>query len=183
MRLVIALLISFLSSLVLADTVYQKPEDFLHEIFGGALPAPRFVWLDVELQKSMTAVLGHPYTQARIRYWRDGARTVWILDEIGKEFPITAAFVVASEAKSTDKKNASDVKHTDDKIALARVLVYRETRGDEIHIPAFLNQFFGLHLSDQKLTGKVDGITGATLSVGAMKKMAHAALVLNRVAP
>jgi len=166
LRLVIPLLVWCLSSLATADTVYQKPEEFLHEIFGVTSPAPQFIWLDAKLQQSLTQVLGHAYPQLRIRYWRNNGRTVWILDDIGKEFPITAGFVVA-----------------DDKVAVARVLIYRETRGDEIHIPAFLKQFVGLHIANDKLEGRVDGITGATLSVNAMKNMAHAALLLNRIAP
>jgi len=166
LRVAVLLVVGCLSSLAAADTVYQKPDDFLRETFGATPPASQFIWLDTKLQQSLTQVLGHAYPQLRIRYWRNSGRTVWILDEIGKEFPITAGFVVA-----------------DDKIAIARVLIYRETRGDEIHISAFLKQFVGLHIVDDKLDGRVDGITGATLSVNAMKNMAHAALLLNRLAP
>jgi Na+-translocating ferredoxin:NAD+ oxidoreductase RnfG subunit len=170
LRFAVLLLVWCLSSLVTADTVYQKPEDFVHETFGATSPAPQFIWLDAKLQQSLTQVLGHAYPQLRIRYWRNNGRTVWILDEIGKEFPITAGFVVAGNV-------------ADNKVAVARVLIYRETRGDEIHIPAFLKQFVGLHITNDKLDGRVDGITGATLSVNAMKKMAHAALLLDRAAP
>jgi FMN-binding domain len=109
--------------------------------------------------------LGHTYPQARLRYWRAADKTVWILDEIGKEYPITAAFVVV-----------------DQQIERAQVLIYRESRGEEIHLPAFLRQFIGGHLDGERLSNKIDGITGATLSVRAMERMARAALVLNQLA-
>jgi len=88
-----------------------------------------------------------------------------MLDEIGKEYPITAGFVVS-----------------DNHIERAQVLIYRESRGDEIHLPAFLRQFIGSGLDGERLSNKIDGITGATLSVNAMQRMARAALVLNQLA-
>ncbi len=149
----------------LADTVYQTREDFLRELFGTPPPA-KVIWLDNAAQDKLKGVLGHPYGQARLRYWRVDGRTAWILDEIGKEYPITAAFVV---------KNGE--------IERARVLVYRETRGMEVHYPAFLQQFIGATLQDGKLTKSIDGISGATLSVHSMERMARAALVLDTLAP
>ena len=88
-----------------------------------------------------------------------------MLDEIGKEYPITAGFVIQG-----------------DHIQRAQVLTYRETRGMEIHSPGFLAQFNGSSLKDQELSHKVDGIAGATLSTQAMVKMAKAALLLNQKA-
>ena len=153
-----------------ADTVYLAPDDFLRQTFSEP-PAPALLWLDNNAQTQLTAVLGHRYPQARLRYWRSANKTAWILDEIGKEYPITAGFVV-----------------TDNHIERAQVLIYRESRGDEIRLPAFLRQFVGAQLDDtnnagNKLSKNIDGITGATLSVDAMRKMARAALVLNRLAP
>jgi hypothetical protein len=149
-----------------ADTVYLKQEDFIQQTFGAAAPAPQFLWLDAAAQAKLQAIFNHPYPQARIRYWRAGGKTAWILDETGKEFPITAGFIVKDHA-----------------IDSARLLVYRESRGDEIHYPAFLKQFAGVHLQDDHLAPGVDGISGATLSVSAMQRMAHAALVLDALAP
>jgi hypothetical protein len=164
-----------------ADTTYITPDNFLHEVFlakeSAEIPKAEFIWLDNSAQTKLTEALGHPYPQARLRYWReqqkDSQKTVWILDEIGKEYPITAGFVVV-----------------DKKIQRAQVLVYRESRGMEIHLPAFLAQFINARLTDEKsgdphgsqLSNKIDGITGATLSVDAMKRMARAALVLDALA-
>ncbi len=149
----------------LADTEYLSRDDFLRESFG-ALPQARVLWLDNGAQAALKAVLGHPYGQARLRYWRENGKSAWVLDELGKEYPITAGFVVEKDA-----------------IAAARLLVYRETRGMEIRYPSFLRQFAGARLRDNGLSKPIDGISGATLSVQAMQRMARAALVLNERAP
>jgi FMN-binding domain len=148
-----------------ADTVYQTRDDFLREVFGTPPPA-QVLWLDNNVQSSLKEALGHPYGQARLRYWRKDGKTAWVLDEIGKEYPITAGFVVGNNTIDT-----------------ARVLVYRETRGMEVRYPSFLQQFTGARLLDGRLSKPIDGISGATLSVQSMVRMARAALVLNERAP
>ena len=74
--------------------VYQTPEAFVAEVFG-AVPAPRVLWLSREVQAGAAAILDHPPANLRQRYWSDGARSVWILEEIGKEELITAGFVIS----------------------------------------------------------------------------------------
>ena len=60
------------------------------------------------------------------------------------------------------------------------VLAFRESRGWEIRYPFFTEQFSGLTLADDGyLSGPVDGITGATLSVRATEKVARLALWLD----
>lgn len=147
-----------------ADTVYLAPDEFLREAFGTP-PHPEAFWLDKATQEKLTHIFGHPYRAARVRYWREGDKTAWILEEVGKEFPITAGFLVKS-----------------DRIEEARVLIYREARGMEVHLPGFLRQFTGAKLDDDKLSSTIDGISGATLSVRAMDRMARAALALNQLA-
>ncbi len=161
-RLIILLFIGSLSQLAIADTLYQKPEAYLQETFAAAVPPASALWLDAATQDQINKILGHPYPQARIRYWRDQAKTVWILEEVGKEFPITAGFTISNNH-----------------IVDTRVLIYRESRGDEIHFPSSLKQFEGIYLDKDKLSGNIDSITGATLSVTAMRKMAQLALMLN----
>jgi hypothetical protein len=88
---------------------------------------------------------------------------VWILDEIGKDRPITAGFVV-----------------NQGRLEEVRVLVFRESRGWEIKHGFFTRQFADLWLSTgDRLSGPIDNITGATLSVKAMTRMATAALLLH----
>ncbi len=153
-----------LSQIVFADAVSEQNSktQFLHEVFGPSLPATQRLWLSASMQQSLTTLVGAPYQQAVLRYWQDphdSTRLVLLLDAIGKEDWITAGFVV--------QKNT---------IQTARVLVYRETRGGEIQSMGFLQQFRHLQLRNQQLTQQIDGITGATLSVRAMTKMAKQAL-------
>ncbi len=68
-----------------------------------------------------------------------------------------------------------------DRIERARVLIYRESRGMEVRYPAFLRQFDGVQLLEQRrLSKRIDGIAGATLSVWAMERMARSALYFHR---
>jgi hypothetical protein len=165
-RLLFAGLLWVLALTAHADTTYLAPDDFIKETFGGSPPKVQFLWLDATAQDKLKAIFGHAYPQARLRYWRSDGKTAWILEDIGKEFPITAGFVVK-----------------DREIDHASVLIYRESRGDEIHYPSFLKQFGGTHLKDEQLAPGIDGISGATLSVDAMRRMARAALTLDALAP
>ena len=146
------------------ERVYQSPEDFIAEVFMAGSPA-KLVWLTKDAQANLSGILGHPPRQLRQRYWSDDKRTLWILEEIGKEELITAGFVVK-----------------DGRIEQAKVLAYRETRGMEVRYPAFLKQFKGAALIDgNRLDRNIDGISGATLSVYAMQRMARSALYLDQL--
>jgi FMN-binding protein len=143
--------------------VYQAPEAFVAEVFG-AVPAPRVLWLSRDTQAGAGAILNHPPANLRQRYWSDGAKSVWILEEIGKEELITAGFVISQG-----------------RIDHVRVLAYRESRGQEVRDDSFLKQFAGTGLAQgDRLDRGVDGIAGATLSVGAMERMARLALYFDR---
>lgn len=144
--------------------VYQEPDAFVAEVFGTR-PEPKVLWLTKDIQAQAAAILGHPPAQLRQRYWSDAHRSVWILEEIGKEELITAGFVVA-----------------DGRIDHVRVLVYRENRGQEVRYPSFLKQFKGAKLAQgARLDREIDGIAGATLSVGAMERIARLALFFDRM--
>jgi hypothetical protein len=146
-----------------AREVYQKPEAFVAESFGGEIPVAKKLWLSGEIGEKYREIMHEPPPQLRLRYWQAEQRTVWVLQAIGKEHPITAGFIVE-----------------EGKMQLARVLVFRESRGWEIRYPFFTQQFRQLGLdSSQQLDASIDGITGATLSVRAMSNMARMALVLH----
>ncbi|MEZ5543497.1 MAG: FMN-binding protein [Pseudomonadota bacterium] len=147
-----------------AEDVYQSPQDFLAGVFAGAPPQPAVLWLRDELRTTSSAILGHPYPGLRIRYWLQDGRSAWILEETGKEQPITVGLVVNAEG-----------------IELVRVLAYRENRGWEVRYPFFTDQFRGLRLSgpEHALDKSIDGISGATLSVRALEKLARLALYLH----
>src|SRR5690606_41739809 len=78
----------------LAEEVYQTPQAFLANVFADTVPAPQLLWLTGDKQAVATDILGHPPASIRVRYWQRGSRSAWILEEIGKEEPITAGFVV-----------------------------------------------------------------------------------------
>ena len=146
-----------------AEDIYLSPADFLAQAFDGAPPSGRNLWLRGGIQDEIATVLGHRYGGLRIKYWREGDRTAWILEEIGKYEPITAGFIVNG-----------------DRIAAVRILVYRESHGREVRYPFFTDQFRGLGLGEnQQLTGPIDGIAGATLSVSAITRLASLALFLD----
>jgi len=161
----VASMVALSSSPTLAvEYVYQAPEAFVAEVFP-LKPQPRILWLNKESQAEVTRILGHAPHQLRQRYWSEAGKTLWILEEIGKEDKITAGFVIHN----------GRVEHT-------RVLVYRESRGNEVRYPAFTSQFKGAALAaDNTLDRNIDGISGATLSVHAMVRMSRAALLFDRL--
>ncbi|MEZ5557350.1 MAG: FMN-binding protein [Pseudomonadales bacterium] len=145
-----------------AEHAYQSTESFIEESFAGAVPAARVLWLSPQLRETVRDVLGRE-PSLRVRYWRQAGRSAWVLDEIGKEQPITAGVLIRDGA-----------------IEDMRVLAFRESRGWEIRYPFFTSQFREARLApDHALTRHIDGITGATLSVRAMDRMARVALLLD----
>ena len=146
------------------ERVYQEPEKFVAEVFVANLPA-KLLWLAKDAQATVSGMLGHAPRQLRQRYWSEHGRTLWILEEIGKEEWITAGFVVK-----------------DGRIEQAKVLIYRESRGMEVRYPAFLKQFKDAGLNaDKRLDRTIDGVSGATLSVNAMQRMARVALYFDQL--
>ena len=147
-----------------AGTVYQSPEDFVRQAFDGAAPAAEALWLTGEVAEGYEAIMGHAPRRLRVRYWAADGRSAWVLEAIGKERPLTAGFVVE-----------------EGRLLRTRLLVFRESRGAEVRLPAFTRQFGGAGLGpDRRLDRSIDGVTGATLSVRAMKRMARLALYLDR---
>ncbi|MGB5180150.1 MAG: FMN-binding protein [Gammaproteobacteria bacterium] len=156
-------MVLFQTGSTLADDAYQSPEEFLLEVFSGTTPKPGVVWLKGDIKDSASEILGHPYPGLRIRYWGEGDRSAWILEEVGKVKPITVGLVV-----------------NDNALEKIRVLAFRESRGWEVRYPFFTDQFTGIGLTDANdLNRTIDGISGATLSVRALKKLARLALYLH----
>ncbi|MEE9398560.1 MAG: FMN-binding protein [Methylococcales bacterium] len=144
--------------------IYQQPTDFLNEVLVGEVPKPSVLWLSKPLRQHAKEILSHPPGFLRTRYWKKQTKTVWILDEIGKSEPITVGIVIDNG-----------------EISLIKVLAFHESRGWEVKHDFFTNQFKGLFLnSEQKLNRHIDGISGATLSVRALKKVAALALLFNK---
>ena len=162
-RVFLIFVVLMLSTGAVAKGVYQEPREFLSEVFAGDVPKPRLLWVTQSLRPAIQEIMGHDLRELRIRYWGREGRTAWILEEIGKEQPITTGIVV-----------------DDGRIERIQVLIFRETRGWEVRYPFFTDQFPGTGLRDRRLDRPIDGVTGATLSVRALKKLAALALYLHR---
>ena len=167
----------------LSAKVYMSKEEFLELLSAkdatlvGSDFATKTLWLNKNTQYDIKKILNHKYPKLRLRYKTNqnaisntdpsatlNPTTVWFLDEIGKERPITFAVAV--------KNN---------KIQAIRVLEFRESRGYEIKLPAFVKQFEQIGVDQKgKLDHNIDGITGATMSVRAMKNISRLALLLHK---
>jgi FMN-binding domain len=144
---------------------YLTQEQFVQNVFGSNMAKLETLWMTKEVALQTDKILGHAPKQLRLRYWKNGLQTAWILDEIGKEEPITVGFVVENG-----------------KIVQTSILAYRESRGGEVRHANFLKQYQGAGLQpDSQLNKNIDGISGATLSVRAMGRMARLALYYNQI--
>ncbi|QSX31747.1 FMN-binding protein [Shewanella cyperi] len=145
-----------------ADEIYQSNDDFIRQSLGE-LPKAQVLWLSDKQKSDIEEILAHKFNKFRVRYWAKPSQSVWILEEIGKESPITVGIHV-------------DQGH----IVRTKVLVYRESRGDEVRHDFFTDQFKSATLTDNlQLDKTIDGITGATLSVRALTKLSRIALYLD----
>jgi hypothetical protein len=146
---------------------FLSQRDFLAGAFPGTKPSAEKLTVTPALAERLAAIFRHRFREDRLRYWHSGNRSAWLLEEIGKEKPITIGVVV---------DNAQ--------LVSIAVLVYREGHGMEVAEPAFTGVFPGAALvtrdnTTDMLDRDIDNITGSTLSVRAMTRTARAALVLD----
>lgn len=162
-RLIVLLALALPAPALIADSVYETEAAFLERAFSGDPPGAQVLWLSGEVKERVRELLGHDYPALRLRYWCRDQRSAWILEEIGKELPITVGIIVQAG-----------------RIESVRVMVYRENRGGEVSRPAFVDQFRGAGSGRHRgLDMKIDGITGATLSVQALTRLSGVALFLH----
>lgn len=146
------------------ETKFMTVDAFLSQVYGESSPGISLLPLRGDLRDQVEAALGHRYRGLRLRYWQQGDVTTWVIDEKSKDMPMTLAVAVG----------ATGITHLN-------VLVYREPRGGEVHQAFFRQQFVGITLQDDlSLSREVDGITGATLSVDAVSRVAAMALLLHQ---
>ncbi len=164
----IKFIILFIFIFVSSETFAKLSEEenvFLKKVFNESVPKKKRLILKGEGKIDIKKIMGDKYNKKIFSYWEDDVGQVWILNNIGKYKPITAGFVI-----------------NDCKIKSSHVIVYREQHGYEIKYPNFLQQLKNAMInSKMKLNVKVDNISGATLSVNSMKKMAAAALLLHKL--
>ncbi len=172
-RCIIAACVLLLSVSPVSAKVYLTADAFVEQVIQLSNEPLTFetktLWLNKSIQSEIKTVLNRPYAKLRLRYKKSissaSPTTIWFLDEIGKERPISFAVAVK-----------------DRQIVQIKVLEFRESRGYEIHIPAFSQQFDNIGVDEQgKLNKTIDGITGATMSVSAMKKISRVALLLHEI--
>lgn len=145
---------------------FYEPEDFLSDSFNGNPPAPSVLQFDETSKAAVREVFERDFPEPRLRYWSANGHTAWIFDDLGKKGyqPTTSAFLVK-----------------DGEIIDAKVLVYRESRGQEVGEEFFLEQLEGARANGKGLTQSVDAITGATESVYMMQRMARTAIALDEL--
>ncbi|MBN4063775.1 FMN-binding protein [Cardiobacterium sp. AH-315-I02] len=164
LKITILFLLTLISSFVVAGGAYQEPADFINEVFDNNSPKAKVLWLNKDLKKQIVNILQHKYKGLRVRYWHQGKKTAWILEEIGKEKYITTGFVI-----------------NNNKIEQVKVLAFRESRGWEVRYDFFTDQFKQARLKENhQLDKTIANISGATLSVRALRKLARIALLLDQ---
>lgn len=147
-----------------ADRVFVKTSDYVKSFFDGETPNKETVWVIGDLRDNITAVINNAEgTPVRYRYWRKDDRTLWVLDSVARTMPITAGVVVENG-----------------RIIDISVLTYRETRGHEVQSRTHRAQYYGATITtNNSLDKPINGISGSTLSVNSMKRMARIALLLH----
>ncbi|MDA0707522.1 MAG: FMN-binding protein [Proteobacteria bacterium] len=147
-----------------AERVYKKTTDYVKDAFPNQEPEKESIWVYGSLRESLKSTLEDTNNiPARYHYWKNGNKTVWILEDIGKTQPIKTGVTVE-----------------DGSIIDISVLVYRETRGSEIQNRNHRAQYLGARLDDDNdLDKPINGISGSTLSANSMKRMGRAALILH----
>jgi hypothetical protein len=170
-----------ISSNSFAAKVLPETEAFVTTQLSN-LPKAQYVWIIGDLKKQTIQLLDHAYFKLRVPFWQiattpdeslgkisSSVKTVWVLEEIGKEKPITVGIVIINQ-----------------QIESLRILKFRESRGWEVELPSFTRQFDGIAFktpndpNSTDLNGYIDGISGATLSVRAVTKLSKLALLLQQ---
>jgi len=166
-KVLVAGILLLVTCLVSAKGAYMTSSEFLEKAFGSEAPKIQTIWIKEELKKVVHKITLGSLKKLRVKYWVKDDRTAWILEEVGKELPITIGVVIEN-----------------DEIVNLEILTFRESRGGEVRYPSFTNQFSSLRLEkDHSLNKHIDGVTGATLSVRAVKKVARLALYLHSRTP
>jgi len=143
---------------------FLEPDQFIRMAFPQNQPKAKALWLRKNDRENIKQILAHDFRKLRLRYWQQDKKSAWILEEIGKEKPITIGVVI-----------------NNGKIENIKVLAFRESRGDEIRHDFFTKQFLQATLTnDMQLDRHIDGISGATLSVRAITKVSRIALYLDQ---
>jgi len=138
----------------------NNTKDFLSKQFDP-IPKPSRIWVDKEKQNYIKSTFNPSQIKLSYRYWQKDNKTVWVLDEIGKERNITTGIVINNNV-----------------VKSVKVIAYRESRGGQVQSKRFTNQYQNKSMKS-KFSKEIDSISGATLSVNAINKQVALALYLN----
>lgn len=150
------------TGLAVTEAEKEKITAFLSQQFQQQPIKSHRLWLTPTLKKQIKAILKRPTKHTNYRYWQTMGKTIWILNEVGKERDITTAITIKNQ-----------------QVEQVTILIYRESRGAEVRALWFTEQFKGSKYRQAWQT-KIDSISGATLSVNALKKQVALALFLNQ---
>jgi hypothetical protein len=141
-------------------------DDYVGSRFAAPPPAATLV-LNGPVGTGAREILGHAPLVPEVRYWFAEGQTVWVLHGRHKTGVYIAGFSVQ-----------------DGRLADVQVLEYRARYGQGIRERSFTRQFADAALNEgRQLDRRIDGITGATISVNSMKNLARLALYLDSVVP
>ena len=92
MRILFPAIFASLLSGLIAEEVYESPSTFIASAFPGGGYETGTVSTRNEAVKAIFN--GRGYRASSAKFWRNGERTAWILEEIGKHKPITVGVVI-----------------------------------------------------------------------------------------
>ncbi len=87
---------------------------FLNRSFDE-VPKPKRLWINKEKQNYIKTTFNPSQIKLSYRYWQKDNKTVWVLDEIGKERNITTGIVIDNNV-----------------VKSVEVIAYRESRGGQV---------------------------------------------------
>lgn len=148
---------------------FLTADEYIDQIFDDNLPH-QTLWVIKTQRTEIEQILDHSFKNIRIKYWGRGEQTAWIFEEIGKTLPIIVGVSVGPEG-----------------ILDLSVLEYRSGRGGDVRHPFFTSRFKGVKLKfdgdEVRLDQNIDGLSGATFSVKALKRVAAMALYCHQLTP
>ncbi len=156
------LIIATISTSAFSEEIADKNRFLMYGLDVKELPGHSYIIINEEIQGNIKKILKDTYHLPIIKYWKAGNKVGFVLEAIGKHEFITTGYIVENN-----------------KIIDAKVLVYRENYGYEIEHDYFLDQIRGNSVKKNgKLVKSIANISGATLSVKAMRKLSKLSLYL-----
>ena len=156
------LIIATISTSAFSEEIADKNRFLMSGLDVKELPGHSYIIINEDIQDNIKKILKDTYHLPIIKYWKAGNKVGFVLEAIGKHEFITTGYIVENN-----------------KIIDAKVLVYRENYGYEIEHDYFLDQIRDNSVKKNgKLVKSIANISGATLSVKAMRKLSKLSLYL-----